>query len=153
MIICLISIAIYAEIESLTLKNVEFKAKYEREDIETVFVDIDQGMSAEDSSLTNLQARVKHFQSAFDARGPIDVTMYDEIELILSKKTLLDLYLLSLGGFQPIEARFEPTADTNLVVNIHYQLEQKGYVVPPLSTDFIYYKAQLMLDNIMQEMF
>jgi hypothetical protein len=142
------------EIESLTIKNAENKAKYEREDIETVFVDIDQGTYAsEDGTTTHFEMRKQRYQASYEAKSPGSVTIYDEIEHILSRKSLLDLYLLSLGGFQPIEAKYEHTADTNMVVNIHYQLEQKGFVIPPLTTDFIYYKAQLMLDDAMQELF
>lgn len=149
------------EIESLALKNAEFKAKYEREDIETVFHDLDFGTSfqqADDNSsnsspLTNFEARKRHYKMVYDARHPKDRTLYHEIELLLSEKSLLDLYLLSLGGFQPIEARYEHTTDTNLVVNMHYQLEQKGWVIPPLSADYIYYQAQLMLDNAMKDLF
>ena len=131
------------EVEALMLKNAEYKIKYEREDITVILVDIDNAISGDtESQITNHEARQAYYKSIYDNKASI--TLYDEIELLLSKYSLTELYLITL----------DPTNENTLVSNLLHSISTSNrFVIPPLTNDYIAYKSQLILDQAMKELF
>lgn len=107
------------------MKNVEYKTKYEREDVETILQDLDL------SQTERLQAREAAATELYEAIN--SPSAFDTVQWILSSKSLVQLYWITLG-------------DCDIVLQDPHL---KGISLPPGIEDYCISKAQSLLDDEM----